>query len=50
MKYLVSKNILSQYVTYYGKTDHSQFFIKIAFRAWIDAEFSVEFNGQIARL
>ena len=38
-----------QYVTRYRNIDHLQFFIKIMFRAWIDSEFSVEFNGQIAR-
>ena len=32
-----------QFVTRYGKTDHSQFFMKINFL--VDAEFTVEFNG-----
>ena len=38
------------YVTRYIKTDHLQFFSKFAFLVRIDAEFTVEFNGQRARL
>ena len=45
-----SKHANNYFVTHYGKTDHLRFLIKIAFRVWIDAEFSVEFNDQIARL
>ena len=33
-------------MTRYGKIDHSQFFMKIEFWVWIDAEFTVEFNCQ----
>ena len=38
------------YVTCYDKIDHLQFCMKFAFWVWIDAEFTVEFNGQRARL
>ena len=46
----ITDYITRLYVTRYGKTDHSRFFMKIAFWVWIDAEFTVEFNGQRARL
>ena len=42
----MNKNLI--YVIRYGKTDHSQFFLKIVIRVWIDADFTVEFNGQSA--
>ena len=35
----------TSFVTRYGKTDHSRFFMKIEC-VWIDAEFTVEFNRQ----
>ena len=38
------------YVTRYDKIDHLQFFMKFAFWVWVDAEFTVEFNGQRPRL
>ena len=37
-------------MTRYGKTDHSPFFMKIVFWVWINAEFTVDFNGQRTRL
>ena len=36
------------FVTHYIKTDHLQIFSKFAFLVWINAEFTVEFNGQKA--
>ena len=38
----------SPYVTRYGKTNHSQFFMKFVFWVWIDAEFTAEFNSHRA--
>ena len=42
--------ITIMYVNRYDKIDHSQFFMKFAFWVWIDAEFTVELNGQRAML
>ena len=38
------------FVTRYGKTDHSQKFLKSAFLVWIDAEFHEECNDQKTKL
>ena len=51
IKYLIVKNNdkMILYVTRYEKIDHLQFFTKFAFLVWINAKFTVEFNGSITR-